>query len=453
MQAYKPILVIDDDVMILELMQDIFKHQKLETIVADSGLDGIKKFKKYEPDIVFLDFKMPHMNGIETMEKILNIDPGAYVIICTSHANLDTAVEAMKKGAYDYIVKPVDLKKISLLIDRIYRSKTLQEENTVLQDQLDHIFGKSNFIGVSPQISHIAEQIDQVAGTDSTVLITGESGTGKELVANALHYSSRRKTKNYVKVNCAALAETVIESELFGHEKGAFTTAISKRIGRFELANGGTIFLDEIGEIPLSTQVKLLRVLENREFERLGGNETIKVNIRVIAATNRDLEKLVQQGHFREDLYYRLNVINIHLPPLRERREDIPVLATHFLRKFATEMNKPVQKFSRKALQILESYSWPGNVRELVNTIERSVVFCKGKVLTEKELPYNFGSNGKKETISLQLPSYSLIEAEKVLIEKVLKETKGNLKRTAELLKISRGTLYSKLQKLEIPRH
>ncbi len=452
MPIQKPILIIDDDVELLELMQDALRHRNLQTILAENGTDGIKKFEKYRPEIIFLDFKMPRMNGIETMEKILAIDPGAYVIICTSYADLDTAVEAMKKGAHDYLIKPVDFKKISMLIERIQKSKALQEENTVLQNQLDQLFGKSNFIGVSPQIRHIADQIDQVAGTDSTVLITGESGTGKELVANALHYSSRRKTKKFVKVNCAALAETVIESELFGHEKGAFTSAITRRIGRFELANGGTIFLDEIGEIPLSTQVKLLRVLENREFERLGGNETLKVDIRVIAATNRNLEKLVEQGLFREDLFYRLNVINIHLPPLRERKEDIPVLANHFLKKFATEMNKPVTKFSRKALQILESYPWPGNVRELVNTIERSVVFCKGKTLTEKDLPYNFGSNGKSGMISLQLPSYSLTETEKILIQKVLQETKGNLKRAAELLKISRGTLYSKLEKLSIPR-
>ncbi|NOZ60446.1 MAG: sigma-54-dependent Fis family transcriptional regulator [Calditrichaeota bacterium] len=452
MSTKKPILVIDDDEMILELMQDVLRHQNLEAIVADNGLEGIRKFSEYEPDIVFLDFKMPHMDGIETMENIIKIDPAAYVIIFTSHADVDTAVEAMKKGAYDYIIKPVDLKKISLIVDRIKRSKTLHEEKTVLQNRLDQLFGKSNFIGVSTQIQQIAEQIDQVSGTDSTVLITGESGTGKELVANALHYSSKRKTKKFVKVNCAALAETVIESELFGHEKGAFTSAITRRIGRFELANEGTIFLDEIGEIPLSTQVKLLRVLENHEFERLGGNDTIKVDIRVIAATNRNLEKLVDQGKFREDLFYRLNVINIHLPPLRERKKDIPVLADHFLKKFATEMNKPLQKFSRRALQILESYAWPGNVRELVNTIERSVVFCKGKILTEKDLPYNFGSNGKSGKISLQLSSYSLTDAEKILIQKTLQETKGNLKRAAELLKISRGTLYSKLEKLNIPR-
>ncbi|MDW7682421.1 MAG: sigma-54 dependent transcriptional regulator, partial [bacterium] len=324
-------------------------------------------------------------------------------------------------------------------------------EKKILQNQLDELFGFRNFIGVSPQIRKVYEQIKQVSQIDSTVLITGDSGTGKELVANALHYSSKRKTKPYIKVNCAALPETIIESELFGHEKGAFTSAITKRIGRFEMANGGTILLDEIGDIPISTQVKLLRVLESREFERLGGNETIKVDIRLITATNRDLKKAVEEGNFREDLYYRLNVINIQIAPLTERKEDIPVLVNHFFQKFSEQMNKHITKISKKAMKILQSYHWPGNVRELVNTIERAVVFCKGDMLTEKDLPPNLrtqASNGS--SIFLELPSYSLQLAEKMILERVLALNNWNIKNSAEQLEVSRGTLYSKIEKHKI---
>jgi len=448
----KPILVVDDEELILEFMRDLFQYKNMNVVAAQSGSEGFECFKKYHPSIIFIDFNMPNMNGIELMEKILEEDPSVYVIIFTGNANIDNAVEAMRKGAYDYISKPIDLKKISILIDRIIKSQAVLEEKETLQNKLDELFGFRNFVGVSPQIRKVYEQIKQVAQTDSTVLITGESGTGKELVANALHYSSKRKGKPYIKVNCAALPETIIESELFGHEKGAFTSAVSRRIGRFELANGGTIFLDEIGDIPISTQVKLLRVLENREFERIGGNETLKVNIRLITATNRNLEKLVKEGKFREDLYYRLNVININIAPLKERREDISVLANHFLQKFSTEMNKPLARISKKAMNILTSYNWPGNVRELVNTIERAVVFCKGRTLTEKDLPLHINAQASGLSVNLQLPTYSLPKAEKTLIKKVLEETKWNLKRSAELLEISRGTLYSKMKKYKIKR-
>ncbi len=443
----KPILVVDDEKLMLDFMKDLLLAKQMNVVAADNVDDGLKLYKNYQPYIVFLDLNMPKMNGIEFMEKILENDPNVSVIIFTGDAAIDTAVEAMRKGAYDYISKPVDIKKISLVIDRIIKSQTLLREKNILQDQLDELFGFRNFVGVSPQIRKVYDQIKQVSPTDSTVLITGDSGTGKEIVANALHYSSKRKGKPYIKVNCAALPETIIESELFGHEKGAFTSAVSRRIGRFELADGGTIFLDEIGDIPVSTQVKLLRVLEAREFERIGGNDTIKVDIRLITATNRDLEKAVKEGKFREDLFYRLNVINITMAPLVERKEDIPVLAQHFLKKYATEMNKPISKISKKAINILQSYSWPGNVRELVNAIERSVVFCKGKILSEKELPQNIKVHATGLSVGLALPSFSLAQAEKSLIGKVLEKTNWNLKHSAELLEISRGTLYSKIEK------
>lgn len=448
----KPILVVDDEELIRDLMSGIFKKKNLKVEVADNGIEGLKAYKKFRPDIVFLDINMPKMNGIELMENILEEDPSTFVIIFTGNGSIDNAVEAIKKGAFDYITKPIEIKKISLLIDRILKARLVLQEKQILQNKLDDLFGVNNFIGVSPQIHKVYDQIKQVSQTESTVLITGDSGTGKELVANALHYTSKRKTKPYIKVNCAALPETIIESELFGHEKGAFTSAISKRIGRFEFAEGGTIFLDEIGDLPFSTQAKLLRVLENREFERIGGNETIKVDIRLITATNRNLEKAVEQGKFREDLYYRLNVINIKIPALIDRKEDIQVLADHFLKKFTSEMNKPINKISKKAMSILESYHWPGNVRELVNAIERAVVFCRGNTLTEKDLPSNIKAGAAGLAISLDLPSYSLALAETALIKKALQETNWNLKSSAELLNISRGTLYSKLDRHKIKR-
>ena len=448
----KPILVVDDDKLMLDFMRDLLLSKQMNVVTADNGDDGLKIFLDYKPFIVFLDLNMPKMNGIELMEKILEHDPNVSVIIFTGESAIEPAVEAMRKGAYDYVSKPVEIKKITLVIDRIIQSQTFLRERNILQDQLDELFGFRNFVGVSPQIKKVYEQIKQVSQTDSTVLITGDSGTGKEIVANALHYSSKRKRNPYIKVNCAALPETIIESELFGHEKGAFTSAASRRIGRFELANGGSIFLDEIGDFPVSTQVKLLRVLEARDFERLGGNETIKVDIRLITATNRDLEKAVKEGKFREDLFYRLNVINIKMGPLIERKEDIPILANHFLNKYAAEMNKPITKFSKRAMDILQSYHWPGNVRELVNAIERAVVFCKGKILTEKELPPNIKAQANGLSVGLNLPSFSLADAEKSLISKVLEKANWNLKHSAELLKISRGTLYSKIERHEIQR-
>ena len=450
MSQKKTILVVDDDEIVLQVMNDLLEYKTMKVVTAKDGDEGLELFKKHQPKIVFLDFNMPKMNGIEVMEKILEMDPSVSVVIFTGGATVNTAVEAMKKGAYDYVTKPMSFTKISLLIDRIINSQTLMEEYQLLQAKLDQLFGFKNFVGTSAQIRKVYNQIKQVSQTDSTVLLQGESGTGKELVANALHYSGKRKGKPFVKVNCAALPEGIIESELFGHEKGAFTSAITRRIGRFELADGGTLFLDEIGEPPVSTQVKLLRVLEFQEFERLGGNETIKVDVRLITATNRDLEQAVKEKKFREDLYYRLNVINICIAPLRERREDISVLAHHFLEKYASQMNKPITKIAKKAVNILEAYHWPGNVRELANTIERAVVFCKGNTLTERDLPSNIKSAASGLSIALDLPSFSLATSEKLLIEKALAETNWNLKSAAKLLEISRGTLYSKIAKHQI---
>lgn len=321
------VLIVDDDKNLLDVMELMLSDKKdIRILTTSDSVEAHEIYLEEKPNVVFCDYVMPKMNGIELMQKILEHNPQVAVVIFTGEGTVNNAVEAMKKGAYDYITKPMDIAKMSILIDRILESQVLRQEKEVLQQQLDQLFGFKNFIGNSEQIKHVFLQIQRVSSSDSTVLISGESGTGKELVANAIHYSSSRKGKPFVKVNCAALSENLIESELFGHEKGAFTSAITKRIGRFELANGGTLFLDEIGDIPPSTQIKLLRVLETKEFERLGGNDTIKVDVRLLTATNKNLQKAVKEGSFREDLYFRLNVINIHIAPLRERKSDIALL-------------------------------------------------------------------------------------------------------------------------------
>ena len=450
MDLSKTVLIVDDDQFILDMMKELLSTKSVRVITAGDGVEGFAQFINEKPDIVFTDLKMPNKDGIALLEDIMKRDAEANVIVFTSFGSIDSAVEAMKKGAYDYITKPFDLDKITYLIDRIFKSEEVESENRFLKDQLEKLYGFDNFIGQSNQIQKVFKQIQQVQKVSSTVLITGESGTGKELVANAIHYSGPRKGKPFVKINCASLPESIIESELFGHEKGAFTSAHTRRIGRFELANGGTIFLDEIGDIPASVQIKLLRVLENKEFERLGGNDTLKTDIRLITATNRDLEKAVKEGKFREDLFYRLNVIRIYLPTLRERQEDIPLLANFFTAKYANEMNKIVDKISNRAMKRLQSYPWPGNVRELENTIERAVVFCKRKTLDVHDLPSNVTFKDDDAFIVMNLPSYSLGNAEKVLLKKVLLLTNWNLKKSAELLNISRGTLYSKIDKYSL---
>lgn len=445
------VLIVDDDHRFLEMMELMLSDKDVQITTTSDSMEAFEIYLKLKPNVVFCDYYMPKMNGIELMLKIHEHNPLVDVVIFTGEGTVNNAVEAMKSGAYDYITKPMDIAKMSILLDRILESQALREEKEFLQQQLDQIFGFKNFVGNSPQIQHVFQQIQVVSASDSTTLITGESGTGKELVAHAIHYSSRRKGKPFIKVNCAALSENLIESELFGHEKGAFTSAISKRIGRFELANSGTLFLDEIGDIPASTQIKLLRVLETKEFERLGGNDTIKVDVRVLTATNKNLEAAVKDGTFREDLYFRLNVINIHIDPLRERKSDISLLVYYFLEKYATQMNKRINRVSKNAMQLLESHDWPGNVRELENAIERAVVYCRENVLTEEYLPPNIRKTDGVQ-VTLNLPSYSLNEAEKILIEKVVHQTKWNLKQAAATLGISRGTLYSKLEKHRIKK-
>ncbi|MFQ5906861.1 MAG: sigma-54-dependent transcriptional regulator [bacterium] len=446
------VLVVDDEPDVLELLESTFDTKGIGVITARDGQEGLSSYLKYRPPVVIADLIMPKMDGIELLERVLEYDSSATVIILTGHATIDTAVEAMKMGAYHYITKPFDINEVLLLVDRVIKSRQLLEENVFLQSRLEELYGIGNIIGDSPQIREVFEQMERVSRTDSTVLISGESGTGKELVATAIHYSSSRASKPFIKVSCAALPESIIESELFGHERGAFTSAYNKRVGRFELASGGTLFLDEIGDLPISTQVKLLRVLESREFERLGGTQTIKVDVRLISATNQELEAAVKEKRFREDLLYRLNVITIRIPPLRERREDIPRLAQYFLGKYSEQTNKRIKRISKRVLKILGSYHWPGNVRELENAVERAVVFCKGDVLTDRDLSPALSAAACGLSVSLSLPSYSIAQAERTLVEKALWETDCNLKQAARMLGISRGTLYSKLKKHGISR-
>ncbi len=444
------VLVIDDDLVDLKLMERFFSTKNLTCLVAKNEQQGLQLYERHRPKIVFIDLIMPKMNGIEMMEKILSDDPQVSIVIFTGYASIETAVEAIKKGAHDYITKPINPTQLSLLIERIVKSQELVSERNTLQHKLDELFGSKNFIGHSKAIQKIVNQIEQVSKTDSTVLITGKSGTGKELCAHAIHYASKRKGKPFVKMNCAALAENIIESELFGHEKGAFTSAINRHIGRFESANGGTLFLDEIGDMPVSTQVKLLRVLESQAFERVGGRETIQVDVRLMAATNQNLKQAVEDKKFREDLFFRLNVINIHIPPLRERKEDIPLLVSHFQNKFAAQMNKSITLISPNALSILTGYHWPGNVRELVNTIERAVVFCEKNMITETNLPPDIRGVSDDKSNGADVPVMTLAEIEKKLITKILIETNWNLRRSAKILDIHRGTLYSKIDKHQI---
>lgn len=448
MERHLHILLVDDEINMLEVLKDVLVGEGHSVAMASSGYEAIEVMKKgLSIDLVITDLKMPEMDGIELLESLKEQWGQVPVVILTGYGTVEGAVEAIKKGAYDYILKPFKPDEILGLIERIVERKGLVEDNIYFQQELSKVYGFEKILGNSPGIQSVFETVETVSETDSSVVLTGESGTGKELIAHAIHYASRRKGKRFVKVNCAAFAEGVLESEIFGHEKGAFTSAVSQRIGRFELADGGTLFLDEIGDIPISTQIKLLRILQTKEFERVGGTETIKVNVRLISATNQQLDEKIREGAFREDLFYRLNVVPIQIPPLRERREDIPILSEYFLRDFSRETNKKIEGINEKAMELLVAYSWPGNVRELRNYIERAVVFCRRDRIEPQDLPSLLRGREDLRGIRLTLTSKSLYEMEKKLIQHVLEETQWNLSRAAGELDISRGTLYSKLKK------
>jgi len=443
------ILIIDDEKHMCWALERAMKQEGYQVITANNGLDGLELLKQEMPSLVTLDLKMPGMDGMEVLKCIKEIHPKLPVIILTAHGTIDSAIEAMKQGAVDYLTKPFDLDELKIVIKNALLLNQLVTEVNFLRHELTKHY--SNMIGQSQTIVEINQLIERVATTNATVLITGESGTGKEVAAVTIRDASSRHDNPFVTVNCAALPEHLLESELFGHEKGAFTGAISKKLGRFELAHKGTIFLDEIGDMPLSMQAKLLRVLQEKSFERVGGMETHKIDVRLIAATNRELTDAIRKGLFREDLYYRLNVIHIHLPPLRERKEDIPLLAEHFLNKYGHTYH--IDKISSEAMEMICAYNWPGNIRELQNVIERSAIICRDGEILPFHLPPELQKPTKTVVGSIvRLPDegISLEEVEKQLIMKALEKSKGNQTKAANLLGITRSALLYRTQKYGI---
>ncbi|MBI3581887.1 MAG: sigma-54-dependent Fis family transcriptional regulator [Nitrospinae bacterium] len=444
------ILVVDDERDNLDLVAHILQAGGMEYDVAASGAEALAKMDGRQFPVVLTDLMMPRMNGIQLLEKVKESWPDTEVIIITAHGSIKSAIEAIRKGAYGYILKPFEPDELRLEIGKALGLIRIKRENRALQAVLAEARHPAVMVGDSPKINAIRELVKSVASTNATILITGESGTGKELVANAIHNSSERRNGPFVKVNCAALAETLLESELFGHEKGSFTGAIAQKKGKFEAADGGTIFLDEIGEISQALQVRLLRVLQEREFQRVGGTKSVNVDVRVISATNRNIAHGVRDGWFREDLFYRLNVIAIEMPALRERREDVPELAKYFLEKFRVELNKNVRSISDGAMKRLTSYDWPGNIRELQNVLERSVVLSDHSVIGEADLPENLNLSSSRLVSSGEERLVSFKEAkrrfEKEFIEAALAQNSGNISRTAVMIQLARKNLQDKIK-------
>jgi DNA-binding NtrC family response regulator len=448
------ILIAEDEKAQRELLEGFLKKEGFSVEAASNGRQAIEKIERDFFDIAFLDYKMPELDGLQTLREIRKRFPDLPVVMMTAYGTVETAVASMKEGALDYLTKPIDLEELLLIIQKVLERSTLIRENKDLKTRLQERYTFQNIIYGGPKMEEVMGLIARVAPSQATVLIRGESGAGKELIANAIHYASTRSEKPFVKMSCSAIPETLLESELFGHEKGAFTGAIQKRIGRFEEANSGTLFLDEIGELSPSTQVKLLRILQEKEFQRLGSNLNLKTDVRIITATHRNLEEAMRNGLFREDLYYRLNVISIHLPPLRERKEDIPLLIDHFLKKYSELNQKKIQDLSKEARILLLRHSYPGNVRELENLIERAVVLCRGEVITTQDLPFHLqeGPSEKQWEVSGKtktLPD-SLEEIERDLIVKALHQHQGVQTRAAESLGISERVLRYKIKKYGI---
>ncbi len=441
------ILIVDDELSVRNSLSEWFLEDGFKVETAESGEVALQKMHGGPYDLILLDIKMPGMDGITLQKRIKEIDTEVVIIIMTAYASVETAVEALKLGAFDYVAKPFDPDDLSRLVRNALKQKDLADENVQLKEKISELSGMDDIIGSSDGMKRVFEMVDTVAETDSTVLIRGESGTGKELVARAIHSHSKRRYFPIVAVNCGAIPETLLESELFGHEKGAFTGAQYRRKGKIELANGGTLFLDEIGDISFKMQVDLLRVLENKRFNRIGGAEEVQVDFRLICATNKNLEKLVEEEKFREDLYYRINVFTIFIPPLRERRSDIHDLAEYFIQKYARSMSKPIKKISTAARELLLSYNWPGNVRELENAIERAMVVGKKPEIIVEDLPLHL--NGKVRSSDNLI---KLDDLEKNHIEKILEKAGGNITRAASLLGIDRVTLYNKIKKYGLKR-
>ncbi len=454
------ILVVDDAPEIRFSVSEVLKRENFAVDVACDGQEAIEKFGKNYFDVVITDLSMPRKNGMEVLCFLKEHSPETICIIITGFGTIQGAVEAMRQGAFDYLTKPVKLEEVIVVVDKALEVRELKRENRSLRQELLNIHGFDRIVGVSKPMQEVFELVEKVAKADSTVLITGESGTGKELIAHALHYNSERKDRPFIPVNCAAIPAELLESELFGHEKGAFTHAINTRIGRFELANKGTIFLDEIGDMSPVLQVKLLRFLQERQFERVGGVKTIHVDVRIIAATNIDLEEAFRKGSFRDDLYYRLNVIPIHIPPLKERTEDIPLLIQHFLLKFCSGKRTRIEGIEKDAIKCLVAYDWPGNVRELENIIERMVILANGPMITVRDIPSGIlGSAGQlpvadSSMATLPEKGLSLSSAvgllERTLILQALDRTGWVKNRAAKLLQMNRTTLIEKMKKQDL---
>ena len=452
MNSKNTVLVVDDDIAHRTMLNTLISGWGYDVTEADDGATAIEKVKKQSYDLVLMDVRMVTVSGLEALEQIKSFNPAIPVIIMTAYSSVDTAVDALKQGAHDYLTKPLDFDKLKITIARSMEHTRLKEENRLLKESLGKHFDRQNIIGQSPAMVNLLETVAQVAPSEATVLITGESGTGKELIAGAIHFNSSRKDGPFVKINCAAITETLLESELFGHEKGAFTGADRRKEGRFYQAHRGSLFLDEVSEMSLTMQVKLLRVLQEREFTRVGGEKTIQVDVRVIAATNKDLAGLIGKDQFREDLYYRLNVVSLEVPTLRERREDISLLAQHFLQSFAAKNHKEIKGFTPQAMDHLIRYDWPGNVRELMNAVERAVVLSRADWLSEKDFHLIIGpeqNNSTAEATGQTIDAdgaTALEEVEKATILRTMEATGGNKSEAARRLGITRKTLHKKLK-------
>jgi two-component system response regulator AtoC len=455
--AQRTVLVADDDASIRSLLKQLLTDEGYAVLEAATGSEVVEQVKESSPDLVIMDVRMPELDGIEALQKVKTSSPHTAVLIMTAFGTSNAAIKAMELGAFDYVTKPFELDKISHTVKRAFQYQDLSAEVEVLRDEISSLVQTERIVGNSAAMQEVYKTVGKVAKADATVLITGESGTGKELVAEALHYNSSRRSGPLVKVSCAALPETLLEAELFGHEKGSFTGAMATRKGRFELADKGTIFLDEIAEMSLATQTKLLRVLQERKIERVGSSLPIKVDIRVVCATNKDLQKQVDQNKFRDDLFYRLNVINIHMPPLRERKEDIPPLVEHFLAKHRYSASAQPATISEEALKRLVEHEWPGNVRELENVVERAVVLSRGQLITSRELPFGehdgeHEGEGEGEEIATETSFFkrSVAQYEKDLIMKALRDANGNRSKAAEMLGIYRRLLYAKIKEFAL---
>ena len=443
------LLIIDDEKNIREGLAANFEMDGYNVKLAENGKQGLEFLAKGDIDLVITDLRMPGISGEEVLRKVTTETPGVPVIVLTGHGSIDSAVDAMRNGAYDFLTKPLKLDQLALSVKRALEARELSRQHKQLKNEVENEHVLDNIIGKSAEMQKVFEMIKKVSASKASVLITGESGVGKEVVADAIHNLSPRKKHQCIKVHCAALSETLLESELFGHEKGAFTGADSLVKGRFELAHESSIFLDEIGEINQSVQIKILRVLQERAFERVGGQETINVDVRIIAATNRNLEDEVKKGTFREDLYYRLNVIHIHVPALRERKDDIPLLISKFLEEFSAENGKTIKGISPQAKSAIYNYNWPGNIRELRNCIESAVVLCGSDEIQLEDLPPAVSKAGTEKAIIVPA-NLTLDEAEKIIILQTLAANKNNKSKTAELLGIGRKTLHRKLEEYGI---